>query len=721
MRHSFPKSLIWLALVPLVTIPSVIVAGMVATRGHAASGLVSGLSVSVGYAEDKETNNPNAAAFPVPWAGAPNTIFLGGTVPGSTSCGTLALCYDAGAIRLDNSGSSDVVVDSVSVDDHSSIPGGMVFNNLWGSFTVPAGKSVILTENPPTTNDNFNDFDTTSFPGNNCTPLTVAPTVTITIGGVPTTLVDSTHALDSDGLDKGSCTPKLNESVQWRQIGAGTEGVDTATLTLGPTSTTQLVGQQATETATLLDGSGFGLPNATVAFAVTSGPNAGVSGSAITDATGHASFTYAGAAPGTDTVVASVTSVGTFSSNQTNVIWTNSGPTSTPTPTAAPTNTPTPGPSPTPTSTPNPAVVQLSNLMVSDTANAANWSLQTNIQVGAVQYGDRGYTIASLPPTLVGASWIRAAMGSKVYIGNPTITFTIDQQATVYLALDTRLARPAWLDATWANTGLTLTDNNRAGANTFAVYAKVFPAGSVALGPNDNGTTASNMYTVAAVGTGSGAGTPTPTPTPTFTPTPGPTPTPTSTPTPTPTPTPTATPTATPTNTPTPGPTPTPTSTPTATPTPTATSTPGGSPVQLSGLVVSDTANANHWSLQTNVQVGAVQYGDRGYTIATLPPTLVGASWIRAANASKTYTGNPTITFTISQQATVYLAFDTRLARPAWLDATWSNSGLTLTNNETAGSNTFVIYQKTFPAGSVALGPNDNGSTTGNMYTVIVQ
>jgi outer membrane protein assembly factor BamB/cell division septation protein DedD len=426
------------------------------------------------------------------------------------------------------------------------------------------------------------------------------------------------------------------------------------------------------------------------------------------------------------------------------------GPTPTPTPTATPTNTPTPGPTPTPTSTPTPtptststptptptsmptatptppptptpcsSCVQLSGLVVSDTANAANWSLQTNVQVGAVQYGDRGYTLATLPPSLAGAAWIRAANASKTYIGNPTITFTIDQQATVYVAFDTRLAQPTWMDATWTNSGLTLTNNEAAGSNTFVIYQKTFPAGSVALGPNDNGSAVGNMYTVIAVGTGSGGGTPTPTPTPTFTPTPGPTATPTNTPTPGPTPTPTQT--ATPTNTPTPGPTPTPTSTPTATPTPTATSTPGGSPVQLSGLVVSDTANAANWSLQTNLQVGAVQYGDRGYTLATLPASLVGTAWIRTAMGSKAYTGTPTVTFTISQQATVYVAFDTRDALPAWIDATWSNSGLTLTNNEAAGFNSYVIYQKTFAAGSVALGPNSGTGNTGvNMYSVIVQ
>ena len=282
----------------------------------AAGSSAGGLNVSVGYAEDKETNNPNPAAFPVPWVGAPNTIFLGGTVPGQTACGTLTTCYDAGAIRLDNPGPADITVGSVSADIHSSIAGGKTFN-LWGSFTVPAGKSVILTENPPTNNPSYDNFDTSGYPSNICTPLTVAPTVTITIGGVATTLVDSTHVLDTGGIDRGYCGQ--NESIQWRPIGAA--GSDTATLTLGPASAAQPVGGKVTETALLQDGGGAVVPNVTVSFKVILGPNSGVTGSAVTDANGHASFTYGSSVAGTDIVAASVTTVGSFGSNQTSVTW----------------------------------------------------------------------------------------------------------------------------------------------------------------------------------------------------------------------------------------------------------------------------------------------------------------------------------------------------------------------------------------------------------------
>ncbi|MDQ2905581.1 MAG: hypothetical protein M3Y81_18810 [Chloroflexota bacterium] len=302
---------------------------MIGTRAltpmHAASGLSSSLAVSVGYAEDKHQSSLNPGAFPVPWSGSPNTIFLGNPVYGSSPCGTLPHCFDGGAIRLDNSGASDITIDSVSVDDHSSLTGGKVFN-LWGSFTVPAGKSVILAQNPPGNDPQSNNFDTSGAPKGNCTPLSVAPTVTITTGGVPTTLVDSTHVLDTNGIDTESCQVQQNEAIQWRHIGSA--GEKTATLTLSPATTTLAVGQQVTETTTLVDGGGIGLPNANVTFTIPTGPDAGQTGNAVTDRVGQASFTYTNTAPGTDIVVASVPTaytVGPLQSNQTSVVWTNGG------------------------------------------------------------------------------------------------------------------------------------------------------------------------------------------------------------------------------------------------------------------------------------------------------------------------------------------------------------------------------------------------------------
>jgi hypothetical protein len=70
----------------------------------------------------------------------------------------------------------------------------------------------------------------------------------------------------------------------------------------------------------VLDGGGNALANVGVAFSVTSGPNVGAIGTAITDPAGHASFTYADTSAGTDVVAASVTTVGSFNA-QSMVQW----------------------------------------------------------------------------------------------------------------------------------------------------------------------------------------------------------------------------------------------------------------------------------------------------------------------------------------------------------------------------------------------------------------
>jgi len=174
----------------------------------------------------------------------------------------------------------------------------------------------------------------------------------------------------------------------------------------------------------------------------------------------------------------------------------------------------------------------------------------------------------------------------------------------------------------------------------------------------------------------------------------------------------------------TPTPTSTPSPTPTLTPTPTNTPTPTPTPVTLglSNLTVFDTANAKNYSFQTNIQVGNTLYGDRKYTIKTLPAGLAGSQWVRTANNSKTWNAGATLlSFTVNRQAIVSIAIDKRLKKPTWMDSTWVDTNTVLIDAET-GVNTikFEIYQKTFPQGSIALGPNQ-GVTASDMYVVIVQ
>lgn len=289
-------------------------------QGHAQGNNASGMSVFVGYAEIKGSNIPDPATFPFPWQGSPNVTFLGGRVTGQTACGTYPLCFDTGAIRLDNNGTSNITVSSVSVNVHADLPNGHIFN-LWGSFVVPAGQSVILAENPPNNNPNHDNFDTSNTLKGTCTPNPVAPSVTITVNGVPTTLYDSTHVLDTGGIDPDSCNIH-NESTQWRPIGS--PGTNRASITLTPALSTLPVGQSATESATFADGGGTIYANIPVTFTVTSGPDAGQTSNTVTDQNGHASFNFTNSGPGTDLIVASTTNtIGPMLSSQAAVVWTN--------------------------------------------------------------------------------------------------------------------------------------------------------------------------------------------------------------------------------------------------------------------------------------------------------------------------------------------------------------------------------------------------------------
>jgi Glycosyl hydrolases family 28 len=144
----------------------------------------------------------------------------------------------------------------------------------------------------------------------------------------------------------------------------------------------------------------------------------------------------------------------------------------------------------------------------------------------------------------------------------------------------------------------------------------------------------------------------------------------------------------------------------------------GGVDLRITNLAVADTANAADWSVQTNLKQGDLQYGDRTFAFATVPSTVLGATWIRTANDSKSATAEPLVTFTISAPATVLVAVDTRLDRRPWMDATWVSTDVQLTNTE-SGTRTFQVFAKTYPAGPVSLGPNA-GSTNSSMYTIIV-
>jgi hypothetical protein len=358
------RSLAGAAVIVLSVLAAMVVGGQV--RASAAQPWqLAGLNVFVAYADNQQGEPLAPSWFPNPWQGSPNIKFLGSPDPRAASCGggvNQHLCYSAGAIRLDNPGTSDVTITSLVVDAHSSVTGGKKFSNLWSdavspahTFIVPHGQSVILTEDqPPGQNLTYDNFDTSDLPDRGCSPIQPPPTLTFTIQGDPTphTLTDTNHVIDTGeiintvfgSVDAGWCPSDANsprnESIQWQEVGARLPAPQRSTCTneealrprpcksaslmLSPPPSNPPPGTSVPETATLLGPDGLGLANASVTFGVLAGPSASQQPvSMTTDGNGQATFTFTEAnnSSNGDLVAATSGVTGSFQSDPVCVAW----------------------------------------------------------------------------------------------------------------------------------------------------------------------------------------------------------------------------------------------------------------------------------------------------------------------------------------------------------------------------------------------------------------
>ena len=141
----------------------------------------------------------------------------------------------------------------------------------------------------------------------------------------------------------------------------------------------------------------------------------------------------------------------------------------------------------TPTATPKPTAAPILNgnliksLTIKDAANAADWSIQNNLQTGDVIYGDRANTFTNVSNYLKGAEWIRIACDSK-NLQSDVAEFTAGSAVTVYVGLDTRVSNlPSWLSGWTANDYILQASNDV----TYKIYQKNFNQGDkVTLGTN---------------------------------------------------------------------------------------------------------------------------------------------------------------------------------------------------------------------------------------------
>jgi N-acetylneuraminic acid mutarotase len=107
----------------------------------------------------------------------------------------------------------------------------------------------------------------------------------------------------------------------------------------------------------------------------------------------------------------------------------------------------------------------------------------------------------------------------------------------------------------------------------------------------------------------------------------------------------------------------------------------------------------------SKLNTGINYYTDRDYTIKTVPSALMGASFIKTACNDKLSKASTLLTFNISRDATIYIAYDTRAkALPGWLSG-WEKltDKIGISDPKIA---TIALYRKNFASGTVSLGGN---------------
>jgi hypothetical protein len=125
-------------------------------------------------------------------------------------------------------------------------------------------------------------------------------------------------------------------------------------------------------------------------------------------------------------------------------------------------------------------------------------------------------------------------------------------------------------------------------------------------------------------------------------------------------------------------------------------------------LYALDLVAPNDYS-KDNLSIGSEYYLDRTYTITSQPSGFQDYTAILTKNNDKYVSDDQHIIFNIAQDATVYVAYDSRASSlPTWMQSFTSTGSSVGTTDVTLN-----LYEKDFSAGQVVLGGNHNGGDTG--------
>ena len=121
--------------------------------------------------------------------------------------------------------------------------------------------------------------------------------------------------------------------------------------------------------------------------------------------------------------------------------------------------------------------------------------------------------------------------------------------------------------------------------------------------------------------------------------------------------------------------------------------------------------------LKDYLDAGDEYYLDRSFVLVTIPAQYKDLLWIKTRNDDKQNRSDNFISFTLTDSAIVYVAYDKSIVTlPSWLSS-WTDTGDEIITND---DNPFRIYAREFPAGQVVLGGNAGGSSN-SMYVVMIR
>lgn len=136
-------------------------------------------------------------------------------------------------------------------------------------------------------------------------------------------------------------------------------------------------------------------------------------------------------------------------------------------------------------------------------------------------------------------------------------------------------------------------------------------------------------------------------------------------------------------------------------------------------LITNISATTGRSYTLSELRTGSSIYTDRTYQATSIPSYLTGTPFIKTPNADKANTSTSVLSFKLTKDATVYVAYDPRAtALPGWLSNWQKLSGEI--GIDDPGISHLDLYSKSFPAGTVTLGGNLASPAAGALNTYIV-